>query len=325
MMTDTKQRFRILAIFCLYYVVAVIVWGAMVRATGSGAGCGAHWPTCNGTVIPFEPSIKTMIEYSHRLTSGLSLVFVLVLWIFARQIFLKNHPARVAAFRSFVFIIIEALIGALLVLAGLVEENKSVWRAVVIALHLVNTFILLYWLARAVAANDFDGIDHSDELVPNSLAVAKKSQLVQSMILFVIVGATGAIVALGDTLFPAESLIAGFKEKFSPTAHFLVKLRIYHPILAIVTTIVLGLAIKNMWKKCFSYKSFHDDMRIILILLIVQVAGGFLNWVLLAPVWMQFVHLLLADILWIRLSYHFVKIDLFSSLFESKFNPKEAV
>src|ERR671912_761132 len=68
----------------LSYNVAVIAWGAYVRATGSGAGCGEHWPLCNGTVIPRAPEIATIVEFSHRLTSGLALLAVvgLVAWTF---------------------------------------------------------------------------------------------------------------------------------------------------------------------------------------------------------------------------------------------------
>src|SRR5262245_62215656 len=67
--------------------IVVIVWGAVVRATGSGAGCGSHWPLCNGVVVPRSPSMATLIELGHRLTSGLALLLVLGLVIGAwRQI-----------------------------------------------------------------------------------------------------------------------------------------------------------------------------------------------------------------------------------------------
>src|SRR5271167_1479156 len=62
--------------------VAVIHWGALVRATGSGAGCGNHWPLCNGEVIPTSPRIATMIEFTHRaMTGGATItIFLLLLW-----------------------------------------------------------------------------------------------------------------------------------------------------------------------------------------------------------------------------------------------------
>ncbi len=40
----------------LLWNVLVALWGAYVRATGSGAGCGSHWPTCNGEILPRAPA-----------------------------------------------------------------------------------------------------------------------------------------------------------------------------------------------------------------------------------------------------------------------------
>ncbi|MFN8454080.1 MAG: COX15/CtaA family protein [Anaerolineae bacterium] len=65
----------------LAYNLAVILWGAFVRASGSGAGCGSHWPLCNGEVIPRTPQMETLVEFTHRLTSGLALLLVIGLTI----------------------------------------------------------------------------------------------------------------------------------------------------------------------------------------------------------------------------------------------------
>src|SRR5215467_12703113 len=65
----------------LAYNVAVIAWGAFVRASGSGAGCGRHWPLCNGEVVPRPTSVATVIEATHRATSGLALVGVVGLLV----------------------------------------------------------------------------------------------------------------------------------------------------------------------------------------------------------------------------------------------------
>src|SRR5688572_10806452 len=127
----------------LAYNVAVIAWGAYVRATGSGAGCGNHWPLCNGEVVPRAPELATVIEFSHRVTSGLSLIAIAVLvgWIF--RACRPGHPARVGAVLSGVLILTEAGVGAGLVLFQLVADNATMARAMFIAVHLLNTFLLL--------------------------------------------------------------------------------------------------------------------------------------------------------------------------------------
>ena len=90
----------------LVYFIAVILWGGLVRATGSGAGCGDHWPLCNGTVIQHSARIDTMIEFTHRITSGLSFfgVVALLAWTFARTE--RGHLARGAAIAAVAFTVI---------------------------------------------------------------------------------------------------------------------------------------------------------------------------------------------------------------------------
>jgi heme A synthase len=140
-------RFARYAWFVLGYNLLVIMWGAYVRASGSGAGCGNHWPLCRGAVIPRSPALETLVEISHRFTSGLSLIFVigLVFWSFQR--FPRRHPVRAAAVVSLVFILTEALIGAGLVLFEYVAHNASTARAFWMSGHLINTFLLLGALA----------------------------------------------------------------------------------------------------------------------------------------------------------------------------------
>lgn len=284
------DRYAAFAWGTLLLNILVILWGAFVRATGSGAGCGSHWPTCNGEVIPWSPQTETVIEFTHRLTSGLALVAVVILLVWAVRRYPVGHHVRLGAKLSLFFIVIEALLGAGLVLFELVADNDSTARAVVVALHLVNTFILLSvltltawwasggqpvrwrgqgWLGWAIWAG-FAGI--------------------------LLLGASGGVTALGDTLFPATSLAEGLREKFSPTAHFLVRLRLYHPIIAIlVGAYLIGVAyVFNLVRPTPTTKRFA---RAFTALYVVQLLVGAFNVVLLAPIWMQLVHLLLADLL----------------------------
>jgi len=270
----------------------VILWGAVVRATGSGAGCGSHWPLCNGEVIPPAPEIATLIEFTHRLTSGLALLGVVGLVIFARRSYPPSHPVRRWAFLSLVFIIIESLIGAGLVLFELVGANASPARAVVIALHLLNTLILLAFLTLTWWHSRFP-----QEGLRRTTYQFSPMAKVLFVVIIVLVGISGAIAALGDTLFPAQSLIEGLQQDFDEFAHFLVRLRVFHPFFAFGgAMIVFGLIYRAMDGSDLLVRRLGWG---VLILAGVQLVGGLINLILLAPVWMQIVHLFIADLLWI--------------------------
>lgn len=287
------SRFKTYAQTVLIYTVIVIMWGAYVRATGSGAGCGEHWPLCNGEIIPQDPSLKRMIEFSHRLSSGLSLLLVVGLVYFSRKVFQEGHAARRGAWWSLGFILGEAAVGAMLVMLALVANNDSVLRAVVIALHLVNTFFLLYWLTFTVQNIHGNYVQHWPWR-------GVRINLLLTMIFFGVIGASGAIVALGDTLFPSTSLSQGMAQDFSPTAHFLIRLRLLHPTLAIVGTIYI-IAQMMMLPRISPGVISPRRAKLVIGLVGLQVFGGLINLQLLAPIWMQLVHLMLADIVWIGL------------------------
>src|ERR1044071_4013704 len=120
-----NARFARYAWGVLAYNVAVVLWGAYVRATGSGAGCGNHWPLCNGEVTPHSPAIATLIEFTHRATSGISLALVGLLVVWAFRAYPRRHRVRLGAALSLVFLLTEALIGAALVLLEHVAKNTS--------------------------------------------------------------------------------------------------------------------------------------------------------------------------------------------------------
>ena len=276
----------------LVFNLAVIAWGAFVRATGSGAGCGAHWPLCNGEVVPRAPAVATTIEFTHRATSGVALllVVVLALWIFRDRP--KGHPARAAAAGSLVFILGEAALGAGLVLFRLVAENESVARAFFMAAHLANTFVLLAFLALAA--------HWSGDAPPlRRETVAREGWLFAlGAVALVGVGKTGAIAALGDTLYPAQSILGGLAQDLSPTAHFLVRLRIAHPIVAVAGALVV-VFLSGRVLQAAGDPPTRRGAWVVPGLALAQIAAGVANVALLAPVWMQLVHLLLADALWI--------------------------
>jgi len=271
----------------LAYNMLVVLWGAFVRATGSGAGCGDRWPLCNGVMVPRAPRIETIIEFTHRATSGVALVSVAALCVWAFRLFPRGHRARTWAALSVVFLFAEALLGAGLVLFQYVEHNASAGRAAYLSAHLVNTQILLAmltltaWFGSDPVTRAWRG---APKLVEAALPVA------------IVVAVSGAIAALGDTLFPAASVASGMRQEFSQTASALQRLRVVHPVLAVVGgAILLATAVTAM-------RSGRSRMGPILAALVfLQLAAGVLNIALLAPVWMQILHLLLADLLWIAL------------------------
>lgn len=274
--------------------ILVILWGAYVRATGSGAGCGSHWPLCNGQVIPGAEQIETVVEFTHRLTSGLALLAVLLLFIWGRRLYGRGEPVRRGVNLSLFFIITEALVGAGLVLFGWTAQDDSLGRAVSIVVHLVNTFLLLASLSLTAwwASGNAGGRLANRGGLLWLLGIGFAGAL--------LMGASGALTALGDTLFPAGSLAEGLSRDFSPTAHFLERLRVLHPVLAVLVSVYLiAIAYFHNFK---TYGAAPARLaRWLTGLLLVQLAAGLVNVLLLAPVWMQMVHLLLADSVWIAL------------------------
>lgn len=278
----------------LAYNLAVILWGAYVRATGSGAGCGSHWPLCNGEVLPRAPQIETIIEFTHRLTSGVALLLVIGLIIWAFRLYPKGHPVRFGTGLSLFFIITESLLGAGLVLFKLVDQDTSTTRAVAGALHLVNTFLLVGALAlTAWWASGGRPVQLGNQRI---LQVITGIALAAMLLL----GASGAVTALGDTLFPATSLSEGLQQKFSPTAHFLVRLRLFHPIIAVAVGayIIIVMGVINARQPNPLTRRLS---RVFTVLYGAQLVAGAVNVVLLAPIWLQLAHLLVSDVLWILL------------------------
>lgn len=281
----TGKRLIGYAWMVLVFTVVVIVGGALVRATGSGAGCGASWPTCQGTVFPAMEG-ATAIEYSHRVISGVALlaVFGLVWAVFRAKA--KGHPGRRAVVWSGIAIVGEALIGAVIVLAEWVADDASIARAVSVPLHLLNTFLLLatltmviFHLGRDVRIRPIDR---------RALWLIRAAGLV-----FILIAATGAITALADTLFPKGGAGGVMVET---AEHFLTDLRIVHPILAVAAAVVA----LSLWSRSGAEAS-RRVATVIVALVGGQITIGFLNVALDVPLVIQLAHLLVADVMWIAL------------------------
>ena len=265
-----------------------VLWGAFVRASGSGAGCGSHWPLCNGEVVPLAPQLSTIIEFTHRVLSGIALVAVAALWLWSRMSFPRGDRVRKMAGASALFLVLEALLGAGLVLFDL--DKQSLGHAFYLSLHLANTLLLLGALALTawLAREDRGRAERRSRLTIAALLIA------------ILVCATGGIAALGDTLFPAASLAQGIRQDFSGAASFLLRLRILHPAFAVLGALYF-IAVSIMILRSKQSAMATKLAVIVVALALTQLAAGAVNIVLLAPVWMQITHLLLADLVWIAL------------------------
>lgn len=276
------------------YTFLVVLWGAFVRASFSGDGCGAHWPDCHGELLPASPSAKTAIEFIHRASSGLVLPLVIILGVWATRLFAKGHPIRRAALGSIFFTCTEALIGMWLVKKELVARSMADERAIWMSLHLVNTFFLL--MAMVVAAWYASGGQKVQWKNQGAVSWAVGAALAGMLVL----GISGAVTALGDMLYPSATLIEGLRQDFSSTSHFLVRLRVLHPLIAtsigVYCIILVGLL--NQWRPSPQGRRFGAW---VVGVIFAQMGFGIANYFAGAPVWMQIVHLGLADLLWIAL------------------------
>lgn len=304
-MTGSSRRFPRYAWLTLGYTVLVAVWGAFVRATGSGAGCGNHWPLCNGEVVPREPALETLIELSHRVTSAILGPMAIVLAVWAVRRFGARHRVALAAIAGLVLTIVEGLIGAGLVRFELVAGNASIARGFVMAAHLVNTFFLLAAMALTAAWSSGTGAPGR----PGGRAAAGSSRLagaapwlaIGGLAALCLLGASGGVTALGDTLFPVSEMTDEAIAGLSASGRLLVRLRTLHPWLAVAVALYLGLTVLAVRERWPDRKRIGRLGLGVIALLAIELAAGLVNVALAAPVWLQLVHLGLAYLLWITM------------------------
>ena len=255
----------------LIYNVATILEGAVVRATSSGAGCGDHWPLCNGVVIQTHPRLATLIELAHRMTSGITVIAILLLLVWVFRSTVAGHLARIAMVAATVLIFNEALLGALLVLLRLTADNRSPARAVYLSLHLANTLLLLG--ALALCAHFLSG---GEAFRRQTVRFTELPQATAGLMAILVVGMTGTLAALSDTLFPATSVRAALVQDFSRGSTWLQQLRFLHP----VTGVLAGLFICWLLLRSVPRPSEHKVAMGVLSLLGLQCILGIADMVL---------------------------------------------
>lgn len=279
---DQKKWARILFYFWIYTLL-VILWGAWVRISHSGNGCGDHWPLCEGAFIPTQGNHKTWTEYFHRLMSG-TYGLIVIYFFFRFRKFNFSSVFQKANWGLLILMIVEALLGAVLVKGQLVTENDSVLRLVVMSFHQLNSFLLTgvtYLLYTLVATAH----------APKSLRISKPI-----LIAFLALPVTGAIAALSSTLFPSISVWQGILDDLSHEQHLFIRLRILHPLLA--TTIALG----------FVYYLYSKNQMRLTLEFLIAIAVGAVTLLTLSPVYLKLAHLLIAHFLWSRLIQMFVNL-----------------
>jgi heme a synthase len=279
--------------FVVAYNIAVFLWGAYVRATGSGAGCGRNWPLCNGEILPVRAQIQTLIEFTHRVSSGLSvaLVWILLIWCWRRT--RKGDWARYSAVVAVVLLFSEALLGAMLVVFDHVGMDRSVSRAAFLCLHFGNT--LLFVAALTLTAKWLGNVRR--RLAP---AASPYGWIVIGfgLVCTMATGMSGSLAALGDTVFPAATLGASIAQDFSATSHPLLRLRLLHPVVAGIAFIYLLWLVRKLASNA---DKSSQVIPFLTAALLAQVVLGVLNVMLLAPIWLQLTHLLVAEVFWIML------------------------
>lgn len=283
-------------LYVLLLNIVVILWGGYVSASGSGDGCGTSWPLCADAAERTASGFETFVELFHRATSGLALIAVAVMLVWTLRRFPRGHHARFAAWGSAIFILGEAAIGAFIVIASLVADNMNLARAFTQPLHLVNTYLLLGFLGLMV----YYAYGNDKVVLASNRPLARQFMMALFGVLFL--SAFGTIAALASTIFPSETFIDGVMSDFSAESHYLIRLRILHPILATLVGVYLVWLMRKVegaWGKGHGEGWMAYLPQLVLALFAIQYALGALTAVLLAPIAMSLLHLLISDLIWL--------------------------
>lgn len=284
--------------FVLGYNLLVVLWGVFLRASKSGDGCGMHWLTCHGEVLPTAPEFKTVIEFTHRIMSAIDGLLMLVLLAWAFRVWWKGRDIQSKSVLkttagAFFFVLTEGAIGAGLVLTGNTAETLTAARPFWMAAHLINTFILLAFLTLTARRASGGGAPRFRTEPKYFAAIA----LAISAIL--VVGISGSIAALSNMIFPSGTLSEGMAKDFSETSHILLRLRLLHPTSAILSSVFIVFVTGWLAKERFGDKIVARWSNVLTILILLQIAFGAATLLMLGPIVMQLGHLLIADAIWI--------------------------
>jgi cytochrome c oxidase assembly protein subunit 15 len=289
--TRSTKAVATFAWITLGFFILVVLWGAVVRATDSGGGCGSNWPLCNGDYFPHHPRLATIIEFTHRSTSGICTFLLIALGVFTFRTAPSGHRARKALLWAGFLLVTEALLGAMLVLRHWVDANVSTGRVIAQSVHLTNT--MLFMAALALTAWFLTERTYADRAQRNQPAREPLTALF-AILSTLLVAATGSLAALADTLFPSPDLAAAFAADAAATSPVLIRMRWMHPVAAVLSVVCIFLLVRGPRLR-------SPLARTVATLLALQFVLGIGDVLLLAPIWMQVLHLLSADLYWIAL------------------------
>jgi heme a synthase len=295
------KQLKPLSTLLIYYTLLVILWGAWVRISHSGDGCGDSWPLCAGELIPENTLAKTWIEYLHRATSGLFGIFVLLLFFGIRKFEdIKNTQAKKWSLSALLLTGTEALLGALLVKKGLVADNQSVSRAVVMGLHFMNSAALVAAVTQTRMSLHYKNL--KSEL--NLKNIFSHWRWI-SVLVLIVLGVTGTWAALSTTLFPSSTLAASWAKEFEDNVHWLLKIRSFHPVAGLTVGILFagfsGLAYLKLQTDFPEHElPLKKELLRLTVLLVVTIAVGLTTLFTLSPNPMKLMHLLLAYLIFIQ-------------------------
>jgi len=292
---SSLSALRRFMLFLIGYALLIILWGAFVRISGSGDGCGVHWPLCEGEWIPFGAEIQTWIEYFHRAKSGLFGILIFAFWFWSFRALPKTHMARGLANMVLFFMVVEALLGAALVKFGWVDQDASSARVLMHSAHFVNTLLLLASMSLFWVASYFKD---PKWVVPTR---SQANWVSVCLGLFLALGITGSWAALSTMLFQVTSLSDGLALDLSAESPWYVQFRFLHPLLAVILTGCLLFLIARLQHLLPLKRAWIG--KVLTLLVFIQIAFGFSTLLALSPVWMKLVHLLLADLLWINFMF----------------------
>ncbi len=285
----SARTFRQAALWILGYSLLVIIFGAFVRASLSGDGCGVHWPDCYGSILPKGAPLQTYIELTHRTTSGFLIILSAALAIASFRLFPKGSLHRKAGLLTLVSVLISAAIGAALVLNKWVEFDRSAARAITMPLHLVNNYFLIGTLLLLALPAE----------IVNKIRFRKQGEVGGlvwgSLTAMFVLGGTGALSAMGKTAFSNELATAqGLSDRLqlhmAADAHPLLKGGISHPLIATGAFILILLTCRQLVRRRPSEQvSFWSNMTSGS--MVFQMLLGLVNLIASAPVALQLFHL----------------------------------
>ena len=292
-----KKHFHIINFAVLILSLLVILWGMWVRLSFSGDGCGDQWPMCQNEWIPQSQESKTWVEWLHRITSGTFALSILFLFISAIKLFERKHPVRFWTGMAFVFTLTEVLIGAVLVLKGLTGFNVSSFRLFMLNVHLVNSLLLVGSLVL------------SWRYSLKTYSVPALKQILFYGVPFLLIVFLGAFASFSNIAYPSSSLQESLTMDFNPSSPWVLKLRILHPLVAILFSCIflvhffksklprISIEKFNMknWRAWFHQRRFH----LVITMFVIGVLTGITTLLLLSPTILKLIHAISFYIIWI--------------------------